>query len=104
MQISSGLERCLSFINCQLQPEVARLASEPGRRFRAVTISRQAGSGGHALAEKLAEFLQAQETQPSGPWTVFDRNLVEQVLQDHHLPARLARFMAEDHVSEFADT
>lgn len=30
------------------------------------------------------------------PWTVFDRNLVEKVLEDHYLPKSLAKFMPED--------
>lgn len=35
---------------------------------------------------------------------VFDRNLVEKVLEDYHLPQRLARFMPEDRISEIDDT
>ena len=38
------------------------------------------------------------------PWTIFDRNLVEKVLEDHDLPARLAASMPEDRKSEMADT
>lgn len=34
---------------------------------------------------------------------VFDRNLVEQVLEDHHLPAHLARMMPEDRISDLTD-
>ena len=37
------------------------------------------------------------------PWMVFDRNLVEQVLEDHHLPNHLARLMPEDRVSDLTD-
>jgi cytidylate kinase len=100
--MEAGVQQCLSFIQCHLQPgrEVA-LSNEP-RRWRAVTIARMSGSGGHAVAERLAEFLQT--LAPAGcPWTVFDRNLVEQVLADHHLPARLAKFMPEDRVSAVQD-
>jgi hypothetical protein len=52
----------------------------------------------------LAELLQARSPQASPPWTVFDKNLVEKVLEDHHLPSRLARFMREDRISEISDT
>jgi hypothetical protein len=52
----------------------------------------------------LAEYLQERETDKRCPWTVFDRNLVEKVLEDHHLPKRLAQFMPEDRVSEITDT
>jgi cytidylate kinase len=68
-----------------------------------VTISRQAGTGAHALAEDLVVRLQARAPAGSCPWTVFDRNLVDKVLEDHALPARLARFMHEDRASELSD-
>jgi len=103
MNSTIDLEKCHTFINCQLHPGSRAGVAAGGSRFRAVTISRQAGSGGHAVAERLAELLQDQEPQPARPWTVFDRNLVEKVLEDHNLPARLAKFMPEDHVSEIAD-
>ena len=35
--------------------------------------------------------------------TIFDRTLVEAVLQDHHLPSRLAAFMPEDKVLQMHD-
>jgi cytidylate kinase-like protein len=103
MNSTIDVEKCLGFINCQLKPTTRAGSHNLVRKFTAVTISRQAGSGGHELAEKLAALLQSEEPQPARPWTVFDRNLVEKVLTDHHLPARLARFMPEDHVSEMAD-
>ena len=34
---------------------------------------------------------------------VFDRNLVEQVLEDHNLPSYLPRVMPEDRVSDLTD-
>ena len=80
------------------------LGSHNGEKRLAVTISRQTGSGGHVVAERLAEYLQAASPKQVCPWTVFDRNLVEKVLEQHHLPESLARFMAEDRISEIADT
>jgi cytidylate kinase len=70
---------------------------------QAVTISRQAGCGALAVGESLAEYLQARAQRDLAPWTVFDRNLVEKVLEDHHLPKSLARFMPEDRIPELAD-
>jgi cytidylate kinase len=105
MTIQPGLERALTFINCQLQPAgsgTVSLKDEVPRR--AVTISRQAGSGAHAVAEKLADLLQAHTPKDACPWTVFDRNLVDKMLQEHHLPERVGRFMAEDRTSEISDT
>jgi len=105
MNLAYGLERCRTFINTQIQPGGKALTSATdGESRRAVTISRQTGSGAHVVAEKLAASLQAHTPKDARPWTVFDRNLVETVLEDHNLPQRLARFMPEDRVSEIADT
>ena len=105
MNTQYGLERCRTFINTQLQPAgKAAAAARAGVPRRAVTISRQTGSGAHSVAEQLAACLQALSPKDACPWTVFDRNLVEKVLDDHKLPQRLAQFMPEDRVSEIADT
>jgi Cytidylate kinase-like family len=105
MKTQPGLERALTFINTHMQPAGKGLAPlREGVRQRAVTFSRQTGSGAHVVAEKLAALLQARTPKEAGPWTVFDRNLVEKVLADHDLPERLARFMPEDQTSSIADT
>jgi cytidylate kinase len=105
MIIQHGLERALTFINTQMQPAGKGQVS-PGEDMvrRAVTISRQAGSGAHAVAEKLAALLQARTAKDACPWTIFDRNLVDKVVQEHHLPERVARFMPEDRISGISDT
>jgi len=105
MNTQYGLERCRTFINAQLQTAgKGAEAAEAGVPRRAVTISRQTGSGAYSVAEKLAACLQAHSPKDACPWTIFDRNLVEKVLEDHNLPQRLAQFMPEDRVSEIADT
>jgi cytidylate kinase len=105
MNTQHGLERCQTFINAHLRSAgKPTLAAQGGVPRRTVTISRQTGSGAHAVAEKLAACLQALSPADACPWTVFDRNLVEKVLEDHRLPQRLAQFMPEDRVSEIADT
>jgi hypothetical protein len=48
--------------------------------------------------------LQARSGDDEPHWAVFDRNLVERVLEEHHLPGRLAKFMPESWSSEVADT
>jgi len=100
-----GIENCLSFINCQLQPPhraVLERHALPSRR--AITISRQTGSGGHSVAQKLLELLHSHSAPGERPWTVFDRDLVQKALEDHNLPKRLARFMPEDRILEISDT
>jgi cytidylate kinase len=99
---TAGLEHCLSFINCQLRDGKSG-ALAPGVVRRAVTISRQAGCGALVVAEKLAHYLQEHSSKNACPWMMFDRNLMEKVLEDHNLPTRLARFMPEDRASQIED-
>ena len=105
MIIQPSFERCQTFINCQLQPgDRPHIPTTSEPRWRAVTISRQTGSGAHVVAEELAKFLQARNPTEVPPWTLFDRDLVKKVLEEHHLPERMARFLAEDRISEIDDT
>jgi len=56
----------------------------PRRPF--ITISRQAGAGGRALAARLVDRLNAIDPGDL-PWKVWDNELVERVAAEHHLPA-----------------
>ncbi len=103
MNTDGGLGRCLSFINCQLRPSERKAGGREPRPVRAVTISRQAGCGAMEVATKLAARLQAETPLDQPQWTVFDRNLMEQVLADHNLPARLAKFLPEDRITYLQD-
>jgi hypothetical protein len=99
---STRLERCIEYFKCQSQSP--RAAGGPGGGHpKMVTISRQAGTGAHILAEELLMRLQARAPAGSCPWTVFDRNLVDKVLEDHDLPSRLARYMPEDRARKVSD-
>jgi cytidylate kinase len=102
MNTSFGLDRCFSFINCQLQAPKPHRAGDAGV-VKCITVSRQSGCGAHVFAEELAAWLQSHLPQGTVPWTIFDRTLVEAVLQDHHLPSRLAAFMPEDRVLQLDD-
>ena len=100
MDEKNGFDRFLSFIKIQLRN--GNSSGAPARP-RAVTISRQAGCGAQKVAETLARLLESSMPKGSAPWTVFDRNLVEKVLEDHQLPHGLARFMPENRISEIQD-
>lgn len=96
---SVTLDRYLHYVEAQMKPTHGAAGRTEQRPV--VTISRQAGAGSRPVAEALIRRL-ARDTE--GPWTIVDRDLVAKVLEDHHLPAELARFMPEDRVSEAADT
>jgi len=85
-----NIEECLSHIQRQRDAQVAN----PPEIRPAITISRMCGSGGRTVASKLAEYL-----EPHAPygfrWTIFDRNLIKKVLEEHWESARLAEFLTE---------
>jgi len=64
-----------------------------------VTISCESGTGDSLLARSLAQRFE-HEVPGESPWTVFDRNIVESMLQSRHLSPRIARFLPEQKVSE----
>lgn len=104
MKTNLGLDRCVSFLNASLGDSPEHVYVEPvSRRPWFITLSRQGGCNAHGIAERTAALLQAREPRATPAWTVFDRDLVEHVLADHHLPNRLREHMPEDRRSELDD-
>ncbi len=99
--INANLNSCLSFINSQAASTSSGVAVKQVRR--AVTLSRQAGCGAVTVAEKLGNFLEDRVPSPEAKWTVFDRELMKKVLEDHHLPGFLDKVLSEDRVSFIHD-
>jgi cytidylate kinase len=93
-----GLDQALSFINCQL-----RTPSDQSQAKPTITVSRMTGSGGRTVAAKLAKYLQNKSPSHCS-WTVFDRTLVEKVLEEHQLSKRIAEYMPENHRPMLSDT
>lgn len=84
--------RCVAYIYAQ----GAGPAPAPRLIRPVVTISRETAAGAITVAQMVSEMLRAKQKKDEVPWTVFDRNLVEKVLQDHTLPTRISEFMPED--------
>src|ERR1041385_5918223 len=104
MNGKSSFEKCLVYIGAQLEADTKSARGQARKRVQpSVAISRQTGAGGVPIAEHLAEYLQSHGPKPQRPWTVFDKNLVEQVLKDHDLPQEIARYMPEDRISQILD-
>jgi cytidylate kinase len=98
------LDRCRSYLDYQLanpkRPSDRGVWPPSGP---AITISPQTGSGADLIARQLAEMLQGSEPKGAAPWCVFDRQLVEHALQEHHQPVNLAKLMPEDRRSYVDD-
>jgi len=69
-----------------------------------VTISRQAGAYGITVSKDLCEYLQKNERRTKCVWTVFDKELIEKVANEHDLPEAVLPYLSEDTVSEIQDT
>ena len=96
-----SLENIQKYLSCQLR--VAELAEQHHGAHRPfVTISRQAGAGGITIGEKLAASLSVHDSCGCA-WGLFDKGLVEKVIEEHKLPERLAPFLKEDKISEIRD-
>ena len=68
-----------------------------------VTISRESGAGALKIGELTAQLLnEGSKKSDAPPWTVFDKNLVERVLEDQHLPENLRQFLPEDVLPMFS--
>lgn len=61
-----------------------------------ITISRETGTGADLVGEALVNYFSELDNINSCPWTVFDRNLIERILEDHHLPSLLEKYLVED--------
>ena len=97
------LEQCRSYLLRQSQASKRPSPNHTPTSGPAITISHQTGAGAHEIAQRLARLLQATDSTEAIPWTVFDRELLEQVLKEHHLPKTLARYMPEDRRSYIRD-
>ena len=96
MSIHPSFSECRGYVAANLHDKPAAKSV----RLPAVTISRQTGARGRSIGTKLQEALRKQDPKAKIPWTLFDDNLVKQVLEDHQLPAELEKFMPDDAVSE----
>ena len=100
----SALDQCNSYIRWQTRPSKQSLSADaPRPSGPAVTISYQTGAGAHEIAGRLARHLQADDSKEDNRWTVFDHHLVGKVLEEHHLPQSLAKYMTEDRRSYIQD-
>ena len=91
-----------SYVECQFREHLPEAGD---KCFPFVTISRQTGAGGITIGERLAQFLRQKDSniKCACPWSVFDKELVTEVLKKHHLPERIAPFLSEDKISEIED-
>jgi cytidylate kinase len=86
MDTTAVINKARAYLSTQMQAAQSRHEqSAPPAVF--VTISRESGAGGLAVAEHLAEKLTERGVgTPGVPWAVFEKNLLEKVIEDNELP------------------
>lgn len=68
-----------------------------------VTISRETGAGGIHFGELLAQFLNSFDNTRKNEWKSFEKNLVDQIAQEHDIPVEMAKYIPERKISEMQD-
>ena len=92
MRVAGVYEKCRIYIESHNKP------SKDQPQYPCITISRQTGTRADIIGHKIVDILNKYSLGESTEWTYFDRNLIEKVIEDHHLPSMLAKYMDEDKV------
>lgn len=92
-----SFKKCESFLKLHFYQKRETTTIRP-----TITISRAEGAGGHTVASNLADYLQ-NKTYSHEEWTIFDRNLIEKVIEEFKHQRHIAEFMDEAHKSMITD-
>ena len=101
--MTSSAESYNSYILSQVKTLKKRQPGDKRVGNPFVTISRQTGAYGISVAKDLSEYLQKHEKRTKCVWTVFDKELIEKVIQEHDLPETVLPYLSEESVSEIQD-
>jgi cytidylate kinase len=68
-----------------------------------VTISREAGARGNSIAGVLVDRLQSNAAiKRRHPWTLFNQNLIQHVIDEHDMPPSSADYLREEGVGDIS--
>jgi len=94
MLISGALEKARLYIETHSKEKELN-KKEKFEKGPCITISRETGAGAEEITDKLVEILQKYRKENQPDWTIFDKNLIEKVIEDHHLPKTLSEVFDE---------
>lgn len=96
MSSESYTELCRAFLY-----STDHLRNQAGKKGPVITISRAAGARGNTIAEALVKRLESDKTVPhQRPWTLFNQNLIQHVIEEHQLPEKTEDYFPEDKPEE----
>jgi cytidylate kinase len=99
------LEHGLSVLHARLR--TPRASTNPAARVDVhpfITLSRETGAGATTVGQELVPLLDRAVADDGPRWVLLDRDLLDQALKHHRLPATLAEYLPEDRISEIRAT
>lgn len=61
-----------------------------------ITVSRESGAGSGLVDDILKDYLRKHQKEGYGEWAIFDKNLIEKVVEDYNLPDRLTKILTKE--------
>ncbi|MEW6702446.1 MAG: cytidylate kinase-like family protein [Bacteroidota bacterium] len=97
MKILGPYEKARIYIERNYQDsEEAKFQKRKKNPGPTITISREAGIDTAAICAKLIDYFNYYAIEDYNDWTYFDRDLIEKVVKDHHLPEYFKKFLSEE--------
>jgi len=87
-------EKCKRYIESHSTRRETSLKRE--KVYPCISISRDTGAGAQAVCKELITILDSKSETNENRWTFFDRKLIEKILEDHHLPEQISKYLVED--------
>jgi cytidylate kinase len=100
MANKSSLEPFRKYFDKQISFKKENLYKDEYTAEPFITVSRQTGAGGLVFAQKLQEYLNRNDTAAKKNWTMFEKELINKVIEEHNLSAEVAPFLTEKNMSE----
>lgn len=97
MLISGAYEKAKLYIESHSKEketlERKKIRIEPGPF---ITISRETGAAAGEISDLVIDLIKNKSKTKNLSWAVFDKNLIEKVIEDHQLPEKLSQYLTEE--------
>lgn len=60
-----------------------------------ITISRETGAGANFVCDELMQLFEEKYPEGDCPWAVFEKNIIDMVIEDHNLPGKIKEYLGE---------
>ncbi len=95
MKITSSYEKARIYIE-QHSAEEEKAQKRRQHPGPTITISRETGIGASTICESLVKYFNKHAVEDYKDWVYFDRDLMEKIMEDHHLPEHFRKFLADE--------